>query len=68
MPKRNGLRIDEDRSYTVQEAAPLLELTAETLKKKCREGEINGIQKGTKKKWHLRGSEILRLKKRWNLD
>jgi len=68
MAKRNSGRIDDGRAYTVQEAAKFLELTAETLKKKCREGEINGIQKGPKKKWHIRGSEILRLRELWNLD
>jgi hypothetical protein len=63
------LRIIDSYSYTVQEAIPLLDdLTAETIKKKCREGEINGTQGGKRNKWHIKGSEIKRLRKLWKLD
>jgi hypothetical protein len=65
---KNGVKINPDHTYAAQEAALLLELTVETIKKKCRDGEIKGIQKGSKKKWHVKGSEILRLRKIWNLD
>ena len=65
---KNGPKINADHAYTAQEAAVLLELTVETIKKKCRDGEITGIQKGSKKKWHVKGNEILRLRKLWNLD
>lgn len=66
---KNPPKIDPEHSYPAYEAAVLLELTVDTVKKKCREeDEIHGIQKGPKKKWHVKGSEILRLRKLWNLD
>ena len=68
MAKINRRRINEKHSYTVHEAVDLLRLTGETIKKKCREGVIKGTQVGTKKQWHIRGSEIIRLRKLWNLD
>ncbi len=68
MAKNRAPRVDETHIYTVQEASPLLELTAETIKKKCREREINCRQKGAKGKWHIKGKEILRLRELWNLD
>jgi len=49
MAKTASPRVNEDHKYTVQESEPLLELTAETIKKKCRSGEIKGIQKGLRK-------------------
>ena len=62
-------KIIDTYSYTVQEAIPLLDdLTAETIKKKCRDGEIKGTQAGKRNKWHIRGSEIKRLRKLWKLD
>ena len=65
---KNSLRIDPEHAYPAHEAAQLLELTTDTVKKKCRERKIKGIQKGPKKKWHVMGSEILRLRKVWHLD
>lgn len=65
---KNGPKIDPEHAYPAHEAAPLLELTVETVKKKCRNGDIKGIPKGSKKKWHVKGSEIIRLRKLWNLD
>lgn len=65
---KDSIKIDPEHSYPAHEAAILLELTVDTIKKKCREEDIAGIQKGPKKKWHVRGSEILRLRKLWNLD
>jgi len=69
MPKKtNNGKINPDHRYSVHEAEPLLELQSETIKKKLRDGEISGIQKGSKKKWHIKGSEIIRLRKLWNLE
>jgi hypothetical protein len=69
MAKKRKSRINDTHSYTVQEAMPLLDdLTAETIKKKCREGEIKGTQAGKRKKWHIKGLEIKRVRKLWNLD
>jgi hypothetical protein len=68
MPKTVPRRANEDRFYTAQEAAPFLKMTAETIKKKCREEEIKADQVGTRKQWHIKGSEINRLIVLWKLD
>jgi excisionase family DNA binding protein len=68
MPKTVPRRANEDRFYTAQEAASFLRLTAETIKKKCRDGKIKGEQVGTKNQWRIKGSEINRLILRWKLD
>ncbi len=65
---KNSIKIDPEHSYPAHEAAVLLELTVDTVKKKCREEHIKGIRKGARRKWHVKGSEILRLRKLWNLD
>lgn len=64
----NKLSIDPEKRYTAREAAPLLEITEATVKKKCREEDIQGIQVGTKNVWMIYGSEILEVRKRWKLD
>jgi hypothetical protein len=68
MAKNSSPRIDDDRWYSVKEAEPLLDLTAETIKQKCRSGDIKGVQKGPRKKWYIKGAEIKRYRKAWNLD
>jgi hypothetical protein len=66
---KNSPKIDPNHSYSASEAAPLMDLTtADSVKKKCRENEIDGIQKGKRKKWYVKGSEILKYRKRYNLD
>lgn len=61
MPRNVPRRAKEDRFYTAKDAAPFLRMTAETIKKKCREGGIEAEQVGTKNQWHIKGSEINRL-------
>ena len=61
-------KIDPRRWYTAREAAPLLDVTEVTVKEHCRKGTIKGKQRGTLKAWHVRGTELTRLRKKWNLD
>ena len=60
--------LDGGRWYSAREAAPYLEIREDTLKKKLRSGEIVGLQKGSKRIWHVKGSEIRKVRKSWNLD
>ena len=60
--------IDLGRWYSAREAAPFLDIREDTLKKKLRSGEIDGVQKGSKKVWHVKGAEIRKIQKSWNLD
>jgi hypothetical protein len=64
-------KIDPEYLYPASEAADLMECTVDVVKKKCREGPPNGvkgIQRGTKKKWYIKGSEIIAYRKRFKLD
>lgn len=54
--------VDETQEYTAREAAPLLEVTAETVKQYCREGFLKGKQVGRKKQWKIKGAEIIRVR------
>jgi hypothetical protein len=66
--KRNPRRANNDRYYTAQEAGRFFGMTAETVKKKCRDGKIKGTQIGTKSQWHIQGSEINRKIVEWKLN
>lgn len=60
--------IESNRWYSAREAAPFLGIQEATLKNKLREKTIKGEQKGPKNVWHVKGSEIKRMRKEWNLD
>ena len=60
--------IDPKKLYSAKDAAGLLNIGAETVKKYCGSGKLKGKQIGPKKVWHVPGSEILRLKKEWGMD
>ena len=67
---QNG-RIDPNRWYTAAEAAPFFEVTPETVKKYCRDGDVSREcvqRKGRRQVVHIKGSEIIRLRKEWHLD
>ena len=70
LESQNG-RIDQNHWYTAAEAAPFFEVKPETVKKYCRDGDVRpeGIQRrGRRKVVHVKGSEIIRLRKEWSLD
>ena len=56
--------------YTARKASALLdgEITELTVKVYCREGKVRAKRKGPHKEWHVLGSEIIRLRKEWDLD
>jgi hypothetical protein len=60
--------IEPGRWYSAREAAPFLEIREDTLKNKLRSGEITGVQKGPKRMWYVKGTEIKRVRRAWNLD
>ena len=62
------MKIDSDKWYTSREAAPHLGVIEETVKKYSRDGTLPGKQAGPKKRWHIRGSAILKKRKEWGLD
>ena len=64
----SNVKIEKDEMYSARKAADLLEVTAETVKKYCRNGKIKGKRRGPKKIWHVQGSEIIKLRKAWGLD
>ncbi len=72
MKDDNGVsEIDLERWYTAREATEFLEVKEPTVTNYCREGEIRkyGCKKiGPKKKWHILGKEIARLRDEWGLD
>jgi hypothetical protein len=64
------MKIDLNAWYPARKAADMLELTEETVKKHCRIGELKSEakQRGPKKQWHVKGSSIIALRKKWRLD
>ncbi len=68
---QNGM-IDPNRWYTAAEAAPFFEVkTAETVKRYCRDGDVKNEgmrRKGRRQVVLIKGSEIIRLRKEWDLD
>ena len=67
---QNG-RIDRNRWYTAAEASPFFEVKPETVKKYCRDGDVRPEamqRRGRRQVVHIKGSEIIRLRKEWSLD
>ena len=62
------VKIGKDQWYSAREAADLLGVTEDTVKKYCRNGKVKGKQVGPKNRWHVQGVEIVRLRKGWGLD
>ena len=70
LENQNG-RIDPNHWYTAVEAAPFFEVTAETVKRYCRDGDVKNEgmrRKGRRQMLLIKGSEIIRLRKEWDLD
>lgn len=68
MARKEEPEIIADEWYSASEAAPLLNLKEGTVKKRLRDGLMTGKQVGPKKVWHVKGTEILKFRKEWNLD
>jgi hypothetical protein len=62
------MKIDPNKRYTSREAAALLEVTEETIKKYCRSGAMQGKQIGPKKRWFVLGSAVSKKRKEWGMD
>jgi len=62
------LRIDAEKWYAGHDAAKLLGVTEPTIKKYLKNGKLRGRQIGPKKKWHVKGAAIKRLRVEWGLD
>lgn len=67
-PGNNRTKIDKEKWYTAREAGDLLDVTEGTIKKYCRDGEMQGRQAGPRQKWHVQGAEIIRFREKWGLD
>ncbi|HEY3852962.1 MAG TPA: hypothetical protein VGO67_01055 [Verrucomicrobiae bacterium] len=62
------MKIVPTKWYDASAAAGLLKTTVDTVKKHCRSGKLEGKQVGFKKQWHVRGTSILELRKKLNMD
>jgi hypothetical protein len=62
------MKIDPDFDYSAAEAAELLQVTADTVKEYCRTGQLVGKRLGPKKRWHIRGSALIKKRKEWGFD
>ena len=73
MTDNNGLSdIDLERWYTARETTEFLEVEEQTITNYCRKRikiRQSGCKKiGPRRKWHVKGKEILRLRNEWGLD
>jgi hypothetical protein len=61
--------IDPQKWYSAPEAAAYLGVKEQTVTGYCREGRLlrQAEKIGPKMRWHIRGSEIIRLRKEWRL-
>jgi hypothetical protein len=62
------MKTDPTKWYPCREAADLLGVVEDTVKKYLRDGDLAGKQIGPKKRWHVQGSAILKKRKEWSLD
>ncbi|MGB7210527.1 MAG: hypothetical protein WBD27_17870 [Pyrinomonadaceae bacterium] len=68
MERKEDSPVEPSRWYSASEAAPFLDIREATLKNKLRSGDIDGIQRGAKRVWHVKGTEIIKMRKVWNLE
>jgi excisionase family DNA binding protein len=61
-------QIEKNKFYTISEAAKFLAVTAQTVSKYLRDGDLKGQKKGPKKKWFIMGDEIITKRKKWGYD
>lgn len=63
------IKIDPKRLYSHRDAAALLGIVPETVKRYCREGKkLTGKQTGPKREWMVGGASIKKLRKEWGLE
>lgn len=61
--------VDAERWYSARDASYHLEVTEQTVTEWCRRGVIKECRKiGSKMKWHVLGSEILRIREERGLN
>jgi hypothetical protein len=60
---------DPKHWYTAAETAQFLGVKEQTVTDYCREGRIikKGQKQGPKNRWHVQGSEIIRIQREWKL-
>jgi hypothetical protein len=64
-------KIDPNKWYTAAEAAPFLDVKEQTVTRYCREGMFGSRRArkiGSKRKWHVQGSAIMRKRVEWGLQ
>lgn len=54
--------------YALKDAAIWLRVTEQTVASYLRSGDLKGKKIGPKGKWHVPGSELIRLRKKWGYD
>lgn len=66
----DGPGIDPEGWYAAREAAAFLdhEITEATVKAYCRSSKVEAKQIGPRKRWHVRGKDLLKLRAEWHLD
>ena len=66
--KKRKMKIVPTKWYDARSTAAFLETTEDTVKKHCRKGKLECKPVGFKKRWHVKGSSIVQLRKQLNLD
>ncbi|MBI5416597.1 helix-turn-helix domain-containing protein [Candidatus Poribacteria bacterium] len=61
-------QIVNDEYFTVKQTASFLNVTEQTVSKYLRDGILKGEKKGPKKKWHIKGEEIIKKRKEWGYN
>jgi len=61
-----ALELNDNDYYTADEAAVFLKVKALTINNYFRKGELKGVKRGAKKKWHVLGKEIRRKMKEFD--
>jgi len=58
-------KIEANKLHTTRQAADILEVTEQTVQNYLRNGDLRGRKLGPRKKWHILGSELLRVIRKW---
>lgn len=68
MGTAESAQIEPKRLYPLREAAMWLKVTEQTVASYLRDGDLHGKKIGPKGKWHVPGSELVRIRKKWGYD
>ena len=68
MGTNSKLDVDAQKWYNARETADFLTVTEGSVKKYCRSGTLPAKRVGPRKQWHVKGSSIVILRKKWELD